>query len=124
MQKGYTGTDTALQYLFDNATEVEAEQVLENRADHRIGARAHAEPLVKERAGLLERQRVHLVALFLRHAGPHFLEQHELGFMPSADGVHQRAVAIEHEPAGIIEQLEHGGPFQSPRLDDYTLGLG
>ena len=28
MQKGYTGTDTALQYLFDNATEVEAEQVL------------------------------------------------------------------------------------------------
>lgn len=27
MQKGYTGTDTALDYLFEHATEVEAEQV-------------------------------------------------------------------------------------------------
>lgn len=28
MQKGYTGTDTALQYLFENATEVEVTQEL------------------------------------------------------------------------------------------------
>lgn len=28
MQKGYTGTDTALQYLFENASEVEVTQEL------------------------------------------------------------------------------------------------